>query len=166
MLADLAGVVGEMPLPLSVVGRLERVEVGSERSLRVHHHVLAAGNPDDEIRPHDAVVGRRRRLRDEVAVLDHAGVLHDVPELRLAPAAAHVRRAQGVREVPGALGEGRDLRLQRAVCLLPDALHAPELLVHLLERLGERPHVAGEARVGELEEAGACSGRAPPRTAP
>ena len=41
--------------------------------------------------------------RDVVAMLDHPGVLHDVPQLGLAPAAAYVRCAERVREAAGAL---------------------------------------------------------------
>ena len=105
VLADLARVVGEAELPLGVVGGLERVEVRGERRLRVHHDVLAARDAHDEVGAQRAVVGRGGRLRDEVAVLDHPRELDDVSQLRLAPAAAHVRRAEGVREAPGALGE-------------------------------------------------------------
>ena len=94
--------------------------------------MLAAGDAHDEIGPERAVLGRRGRLRDVVAVLEHSGVLDDVAQLRLAPAPAHVRRAQRVGEVSRALGERRDLRLQRAVGLLPDALDALELDVHAL----------------------------------
>ncbi len=152
VLADLARVVCEVELPLRVVRGLERVEVRRERRLRIDHDVLAARDADDEVGPQRALLGRRRRLGDEVTVLDHPGVLDDVPQLRFAPAPAHVRRAQGVREVPGALGERRDLRLEVAVRLLPDALDALELLVHPLQRVLERAYVAGEPRVRELEE--------------
>ena len=86
-------------------------------------------------------------------MLDHARELDDVAQLGLAPAPADVWRSERVREAAGPLREGRHLRLQRAVRLLPDALDAPELLVHPLERVLERPHVARKVRLGELEEA-------------
>ena len=155
VLADLARVVGEPQLPLRLVGRLERVEVGDERRLRIDDDVLTARNADDEVGPQRAVVRRRRHLRHVVAVLDHAGVLDDVAELRLAPTPAHVRRAKRVREAPGAFGERRDLCLQGAVRLLAYALDRLELPIHPLERVLERLHVPGEMRLGELEEASA-----------
>ena len=86
-------------------------------------------------------------------MLDHAGVLDDVAELRLAPTPANVRRAKCVREAPGALGERRDLCLQGAIRLLTHALDRLELPIHPLERVLERLHVPREVRLGELEEA-------------
>ena len=127
MLADLARVVAEVTLALALLGGLERIEIRGQRSLCVDDHVLAAGNADDEIRTQESVLRGLRRLRDVVAVLDHPGVLHDVAQLRLSPAPAHVRGAQGVGQAPRALGEGRHLRAQRAVRLLADSLHALEL---------------------------------------
>ena len=63
-----------------------------------------------------------------------------------------MRSAKGVRQAPGAFRERRDLRPQLAVGLVAHALHAPELHVHALQGLLERPHLPREARVGELEE--------------
>ena len=114
---------------------------------------LPPGMPHDEIGAEAPSSVDDGRLRDVVAVLDHAGVLDDVAQLRLAPAPADVRRSERVREAAGPLRERRHLRLQRAVRLLPDALDVPQLLVHPLERVLERPHVAREVRLRELEEA-------------
>ena len=117
--------------------------------------MLAARNADDEIRTQETVLRGLRRLGDVVAVLDHPGVLDDVAQLRLSPAPAHVRGAQGVGQAPRALGEGRHLRAQRAVRLLTDPLDALELLVHLLERARERAYISRELGIGQLEETGA-----------
>jgi hypothetical protein len=86
-------------------------------------------------------------------VLHHPGELDDVPELLLAPTSAHMGGAERIREVAGALGERRELSLERAIGLLAHALDALELRVHLLERVLERPNVPGQARVRELEQA-------------
>ena len=137
---------------LRVVGRLERVEIRGERRLRVDDDVLPAGDAHDEIGAQSAVVGRHGRLRDVVAVLDHAGVLDDVAQLRLAPAPADVRRAERVREAAGPLRS-----VVTCVCSAPYASCRTrstflQLLVHPLERVLERPHMAGELRLRELEE--------------
>ena len=153
VLADLPRVICETQLSLRLVGRLERVEVRDERRFRVDHDVLSARYADDEIRPQGAVLRRRRHLRHVVAVLDHAGVLDDVAELCLAPAPANVRGAKCVRQAPGTLGQRRDLCLQGTVRLLTHALDRLELPIHPLERVLERPHVPGEMRLRELEEA-------------
>ena len=90
--------------------------------------------------------GRRRSpsaslvddLGDEVAVLQHSRELYDVPELRLAPPAAHRRRAQRVREAPRPLAEDGDLLAQRAVGLLARAIELLHAETHVLKRLPER----------------------------
>ena len=152
MLANLPRVVREAALALGVVGRLEGVEVCGQRRFRVHDDVLSAGDPDDEVGSQRAVVGRRARLRHVVAVLDHPGELDDVPQLRLAPAPTHMRRAERVREAPRSLGERRDLGLQRPVRLLSNTLDGLQLLVHALEGVLQRPDMARQMRLGELEE--------------
>jgi hypothetical protein len=63
-----------------------------------------------------------------------------------------VRSAQRVRELSSALGECADLDLERAVRLLPDALDALELEIHACERVLQRTYMAGEMRLGQLEE--------------
>ena len=89
-----------------------------ERNLRVDDDRLAAGDPDDEVGSQQLAVGvARRGLGDEVAVLEHARELDHVAQLRLAPAAADVRRAQRVCQVARAVGQDVDLLAQRAVRL-------------------------------------------------
>ncbi len=153
VLANLPRMIGEPSVAHDLVGGLERVQVGGQRRLRVDDDVLAAGDPHDEIGAQRAVFGRRRRLRHVVAVLEHACVLDDVAQLRLAPATADVRCAQRIGEASGTLGQRRHLCPQRAVGLLPDPLDAAELDVHPLERVLERTHVTRQVRLGELEEA-------------
>ena len=155
VLAHLACVVGEVRLAGVVVGCLEGIEICRKGRLRVDDDVLAARDPDDQVRAQGSVVGRRRRLGHVVAVLDHPGVLDDVAQLRLAPAATNVRRAQGVGQAAGALGERRHLRLEVAVRLLPDTLDPLQLMIHALEGVLQRADVPGQPCVCELEEAGA-----------
>ena len=99
VLAELARVIGEPRAPLAVVSRLDRLEVRGERRLRVDDDVPAAGEVDDEIGAHAALVRRDRLLLLEVAVVEHAGELDHAPELKLAPAAARLRRAERLHEV-------------------------------------------------------------------
>ena len=63
---------------------------------------LAARELHDEVGPEQAaLVVALARLRAEVAVLEHPCELDDALQLHLAPAAAHVRRAQRGHEVAG-----------------------------------------------------------------
>ena len=113
---------------LVVVGRLARIEVGSERHLGVDDHVLAAGQPHLHVRPQAAIVGRCRDLLLEIAVREHAGELHDALQLDLAPAAADVRRR-------AARSRGDAVRsLNCASC-------SPQGPLRALARELERPHL-------------------------
>ena len=53
--AHLPRVLGEQRLTRRLVGRLERLEIGVERRLRVDDDVLAARQADDDVGPHAAV---------------------------------------------------------------------------------------------------------------
>ena len=99
---DLPRVLAEERLAARLVRRLERPEVRIERRLRVDDDVLAAGQPDDHVGPHPAVVVRGHgELLFEVAVLDHARQLDDALELQFAPAAAHAGPLERVDELAG-----------------------------------------------------------------
>jgi hypothetical protein len=94
VVTHLARVVGEVPGPDDVVLRFARVEIGSERRLRVDHDLLAARDSNHEIG------SQQRSLRVasgglllEVAVRDHPCGFDNVAELDFAPAAAYVRCA-------------------------------------------------------------------------
>ena len=119
---------------------LERVEVGGQRRLRVDDDVLAARQLDDEVGAEHAPVGvGRRRLLVEVAVREHPGELDDALELDLAPAAAHVRRAERGAQVAG-LGAELLLPLRERLHLLGQRpVGALTLLVERLRLLVERP---------------------------
>ena len=139
MVAHLARVLGELGRLGRIVVRLGGGEVRLERHLRVDDDVLAAGEPDHDVGPQAApLVVARRHLRLEVAVLDHPGDLDHALQLHLAPLAADVRRAERGDEVAGALGERRDLLLERAVVLAARLLERLRLQVDLLERLLDR----------------------------
>ena len=138
----------------------ERVEIRDEGHLRVDHDLLPARELHDDVGPEDAalLVGRGLLLH-EVAVIHHPRHLDDAAQLDLAPATPHVRCAQRGHEVARlrtqALLVGAQLLhalLEAAVRLLPDPLDALELVVHAVERVLERPDVARETGVGELEE--------------
>ena len=86
-----------------------------------------------------------RRLLLEVAVGEHPGELDDAPELHLAPAAAHVRRAQRRAEAARlraqpflALGKGLHLLGQGSVRALTLPVERLRLLVEHLQRLRDR----------------------------
>ena len=78
----------------------ERVEIRGQGRLRVDDDPLPAGKVDDDVGAKDtALAVGRRRLLDEVAVLDHPGELHHTPELDLAPAPPDVWGAERRDEV-------------------------------------------------------------------
>ena len=133
------------------VAGLGGVEVGGERDLRVDDHLLAAGEPHDEVGPQGPVVAGHRRLLGEVAVLDHAGQLDDPPELHLAPPAAGLRRPQRVHQrgrlVAQLLAGGAhepDLLGQRGVRRHPGVLELAQVRLDLAERLAQRGHRHGD----------------------
>ena len=157
MVAHLTCMRGEPGRPLLLVRRLERLEVRSERHLGVHDHLLAARDAYDEVGPQEVPLGvPRRRLGDEVAVLQHSRELDDVPELRLAPPAAHRRRAQRVREAPRPLAEDGDLLPQRAVGLLAGAIELLHAEANVLERLPERRDGRLQLAARRVEVSGAA----------
>ena len=141
---------------LVVVRRLAGVEVGGERHLGVDDDDLAAGQADDHVGAQPAVVGGGGHLLVEVAVRKHPGELDDPLQLDLAPASAHVGRPQRGHERRGALAQLREL-LARAPMprRLAGELERPHLAVDLLERLLQRPDVARQLRLRDLEEGGA-----------
>ena len=64
---------------IDLVGRLRGLEEPEERDLRVDHHLLAAGEPHDEVRPKRSLVGAHLLLLDEVDVRQHPGRLDHAP---------------------------------------------------------------------------------------
>src|SRR6266542_6611797 len=90
---------------------VESVEQSLQRSLRVHNHVAASGQLDDQIRAQQSSVAvARRRLLDEIAVLEHARSFDRPPKLHLTPAPTCGGRPQSRCE---AAGLGTELLLQR-----------------------------------------------------
>src|SRR5581483_3474515 len=94
-------------------------------------------------------------LGAEVAVLDHAGELDDALQLHLAPAAAHVRRAERGDEVArlGAkpllpVGNCAQLLADRRDGAEPALLELARLALEALQGLLDRR----EARLGQLEQ--------------
>ena len=81
---------------VSIASRIRR-----RRDLRVHDDVLAARQPDDQVRRQADAVGRDRFLEVEVAVLEHAGRFDDAAQLQLAPLPADVGRAKRLHEPAG-----------------------------------------------------------------
>ena len=156
MVAHLARVRLHVPPPRVLVLRLERVEIRGEGRLRIDDDVLAARQLDDEVGPQHAPVGiRDRRLLGEVAVREHPRELDDALELDLAPAAAHVRRAERGAEVSGLgaelllpLRQRLHLLGQRPVGTLALLVEGLRLLLEDLQRRRDRV----ELRTGELEE--------------
>jgi hypothetical protein len=155
VVAYLSRVAREQAGAVVPVVRRVGVEVRVRRHLRVDHDLLAAGQLDDEVGPEQRPFAvAHRDLRDEVAVLDHARQLYDPTQLHLAPAAALMRGAQGVRQPRGAIAEQRDLLRERAERPLPRLLEVLNVAVHLLERLLQRRDVPGKLRLGEREKGG------------
>ena len=160
MVAHLTRVIGEIAVADVFVLRLAGVQVGGERGLGIDDDLLAARDPDDEVGPQQGALGvARRRLLLEVAVGEQAGRLDDVPELHLAPAAAHVRRPQRLDEVAGLEPEAL-LRARKRVQMLGDGavrllahlLHPAHLAVHPLERVLQRRHVPAQLGLRDLQK--------------
>ena len=143
---EAGGVLGEQGRAL-VVGEVLglRVEERAHRGLGVDDEHLAAGQADDDVGPHAAVVGTDRGdLLVEVAARQHPRRLEHAAQLHLPPRPAHGRGAQrpGQRrglpaEVLGLALHARQQRPQRA-----ELLHAVAL---------ERAHVVLDAHEGVLE---------------
>ena len=83
-----------------LVARLHGRQVRLERRLGVEHDQPAAVQADDEVGAYHAGVGAAAHLFGEVAVVEHAGGLHDATQLVFAPAAADLRGAQGGHQLP------------------------------------------------------------------
>ena len=99
VLAQLAGVAGQVGLALVVVIGARGVEERVERHLRVDHHPTPADQLDDEVGALDAVVASDRvGLLGEVAPVDQPGQLDGAAQVHLAPAAADLRLAQRRRQ--------------------------------------------------------------------
>ena len=86
-----------------------------------------------------------RLLLEEIAVVQHAGHFHDPLQLDLSPAAANLRRPQGLDQVAGlrlqlplGIQQRLDLFGQAAVGPGPGLLHLRDLRVHLLQRFFHR----------------------------
>ena len=142
----------------SVHVTVDGVEVGGERRLGVDHHRLPARQPHDQVGPEPAVLAVDARLLLEVAVVEHPRHLDDPPELDLAPAPAHVGRAECLHQVPG-LGLERLLGARHRPHLLdqpgvggdPLLLDLLQLPVHPRERLLDRPHQVAHRLLPPLE---------------
>jgi hypothetical protein len=129
----------------AVVGRFHGFEIRLQRRLRVDNDAAVVRQAHDHVRPHPAILAVDRLLLHEVAILEHAGHLDDTLELDLAPAAAHLRRAQRADEVLRLqlqcllrLCQCADLLGQRAVRGCADLLEVANACVDLVERLAQR----------------------------
>jgi hypothetical protein len=98
VLAELAGMVFQPRIPLSLVLGFHRIEIRRRWNFRVHDDVLAARKADDHVRRQPDALYRREFLEVEVAVFDHASRFDDSPELQFAPLSADVGGAQGLDE--------------------------------------------------------------------
>ena len=140
--------------------RLERVEIGLQRRLRIDHDLLAAGQANDHVGTQASAVGRDRTLFDEVAVVQHTGHLDRAAKLHFSPASAHVRRAQGLYQLGGfrlqlllRAGERDDLLAQRAIGVHALRLQGLDLLFDRLERLLDRFHQSGDGQLARRQAA-------------
>ena len=138
MLADLPGVIPQQRVALCDVC-VAPFEVRVDRHFRVDDDAGVIGKENANVGndPAAVIVGRAILL-DEVAVRQHAGALEHVAQLDLTPAAALVRRLQGIHERLGLLakqllrvGDGAELSAQRR--MIPACLVQPAF--ELVERL-------------------------------
>ena len=151
-----------------LVGRLERAQVGVERRLGVDDDLLAARQPDDDVRPNPGLVvaALNRALLVEVAVLDHPGELDDALQLELAPAAADAGPLERVGEAPRLVAQAlaggveRDDPLHQLRARFDAAaLGVLDLAVHLLERLRHRRQQILDRLLARVDVAGGLRAR-------
>ncbi len=167
MRAHLARVIDEQRLPRGFVGRLERLEIGVERHLRVDDDVLAAGQRDDDVGPQPAiVVSRDGALLLEVAAIDHAGELDDALQLELAPAAADAGPLERVDQTRGLRAQVLARRVERAqtldelrAALRAAALGVLDLAVHLIERFRHRREQLFDGLLARVDVGGGFGAR-------
>ncbi len=83
-----------------------RAKIGLERHLRINHYLALVRQPYDQVGPLVGLAEQRLLFR-EIAVLQHAGELHNAAKLHLAPAAAlnwgSERILQLIRRLPDPL---------------------------------------------------------------
>ena len=145
MILHLPDVVGQLAAAHAVFRRRLRVEERLERRLRIDDDAAAAGEVDGHVGAEPAALRKDGRLLVEVAVLEHAGELHDFAQLHFTPLPAHARRAQRADQVLRFLlqlllrvpDEAEHRAHARAVvdARLLDFL---QLRIHLLQRVFDR----------------------------
>ena len=145
-----------------VVG-LGELQEGVERDLRVDDDLAAARQVHDHVGPQKPVLGRRRPLLLEVAVLGHAGRLDGVAQRHFAPAPARLRRPQCGDQVPGLLlqllvpeVQRRHPLAQGGVGALALDLHVPEPALVAGQRLAQRVQQLGDRLLALREVALGC----------
>ncbi len=143
--AYLLGVLGLERLALGLAAVFaERVDERAERDLGVDRDLLATGQLDDHVGATGARVGGDRLLHGVVDAVEQAGGLDQRLELELAVCAAYGVVAQRGRQrlgghlgLLGALAGGADLGGEVAVLLAALLLEVEDLLLHVLELLGD-----------------------------
>ncbi len=154
MAAHLARVIHQACAASLLVARLVRRQIGLERRFGIHDNALAPGQAHQQVRTHATLVAHGRRLRVEIAILQHPRKLDHAFELHLAPYAAYAGRAQ-CRHQPAGFRSQLPLRLeqrshlfgQRRLRARSRALQIPHLAVDLIERF---THRAKQVRDGLL----------------
>ena len=97
--SDLGGMLSQFDKAYRLFLRFDGFKVGGQGRLRVHDHVLACGQANNQIGPQPAVICGDTRLLGEVTILQHACQFHDAFELDFPPASADLRRPQGFDEI-------------------------------------------------------------------
>ncbi len=141
-----------------VVGGLAGGQVGFERRLGVHHDVLAARQPDQQVGPQSTLLRGGDGLGVEVAVLQHACQLDHAFELNFAPSAAHAGRAQGGGQ-PAGFGAELGLAIEQRADLLDQSRIGPgagglqvlNLAVDFFQRFADRPHQVGDSLLPQIQ---------------
>ncbi len=113
-----------------------------QRRLRIHDHVLAAGQLHNQVRTQPSRFRGHRLLLGEIAVREHAGDLDHAPQLDFSPAPAHVGSAQRPHQITGfrlqlfLSGDQRlHLGMQSRVGLAPFHLQLLDLRIHFIQRI-------------------------------
>src|SRR5207237_987552 len=127
--------------------RLDRLQIGLERDLRVEEDRLLAGQADRDVGPQDAIGKLRDGLLVEVDVGAQPREFEGPAQLRLAPAAALRRRPQRGGQPRGLVaqllllgGEGAHLLGEPRRGDVARLLQLADLLVYPAERFFHGPH--------------------------
>ena len=151
----------ERHLARFVVGRLDGIEIGGERHLRVDDDHATGRHADDDVGTEAPGFGRDDLLLHEVTERRHARELGNPSERNLAPSPAHVRRPEREHEARRLVpqrgvggGDVAELFANGAELALPALFGVAGFALVDVERLLQRRHQSLDRGAAGVEIAG------------